>query len=55
MGVDALADALRHAREMDGATASRTLAAAMPGDVLAVADWGDDAVEWLILEFDRLK
>ena len=53
--IDALADALQHAHEMDGAAASRILADAMPDDVPAVADWDDDAVEWLILEFDRLK
>lgn len=53
--IDALADALQHAREIDGATTSRIIADAMPDDVPAVADWGDDAVEWVLQEFDRLK
>lgn len=53
--IDALADALQHAREMDGAAASRILADAMPDNVPAVADWGDDAVEWVLQEFGRLK
>ena len=49
------ADALEHVRGMGGAMASRILADAMPDDVPAVADWSDDAVEWVLQESDRLE
>lgn len=53
--IDALADALEHACEIDGATASGILSDAMPDDVPTTADIGTDAIEWLIQEFGRLK
>lgn len=53
--IDALADALEHARELDGATASGILSEALPDDVPTAAGPGTDGIEWLIQEFDRLK